>query len=423
MKFLKGLALSLLSLLLFLSLSIFGLAFMLNSTILNPNFIVSEMDRLDISAVVEEFTMEGPGERAPEEFQGAIFSTITKLEPVVKEQVSAAIYPIYDYSLGKSESLDLAYTLRNTALTSDFVASLIDELDLSSLAGEFLGEQLTEQVPEEMEFLVETLDLDDAIAELEPTIKAELVAAADPILDYLLGERQSLSVEISLEPVVESLENTLMEAFLESPEAFSGLLPEEFADLIQTQLADLTPAQLEQYFNTYIGQKLAEVLPSTFVINESMLGTEIPTQIAEALAGAEDALAEARQYVGYFQIVYYGLIGLMVLLIAGIILLKRNVRGATRGLGITFLIYGVLEFAGVFATRNFLPTSLPLPDIPASLQSWLMGLIGDFVAPLQTFSIGLLVGGVVLLIVSFVYKPRVVEEEYAENQGGDYKEE
>ena len=53
MKFLKGLAFFLLTFLLSLSLSVFGLVFMVNSTILNPDFITSELDRLDVSSVVE----------------------------------------------------------------------------------------------------------------------------------------------------------------------------------------------------------------------------------------------------------------------------------------------------------------------------------------------------------------------------------
>jgi len=50
MNFLKGLALSLLNFLLFLSLSVFGFALTLNYTLLNPDFAVYEVDRLDIPA-------------------------------------------------------------------------------------------------------------------------------------------------------------------------------------------------------------------------------------------------------------------------------------------------------------------------------------------------------------------------------------
>ena len=53
MQFLKSLAISLLSFLLFLSLSIFGLAFMLSQTILNPDFVVAELNQLDISSLIK----------------------------------------------------------------------------------------------------------------------------------------------------------------------------------------------------------------------------------------------------------------------------------------------------------------------------------------------------------------------------------
>ena len=57
-----------------------------------------------------------------------------------------------------------------------------------------------------------------------------------------------------------------------------------------------------------------------------------------------------------------------------------------------------------------IPSFLPLHDISPSLQTWVAELYSDLLAPLQTLSLGLLIGGIVLLVVSFVYKPRVVEE-------------
>ena len=55
MKILKGLALGLLGFLLFLSLIIFSSAFTVNSTALSPRFITSEIDKIDVSALTEEF--------------------------------------------------------------------------------------------------------------------------------------------------------------------------------------------------------------------------------------------------------------------------------------------------------------------------------------------------------------------------------
>ncbi len=300
MNFLKGLAISILTLLLFLSLGVFGTVYMLNNTLLNPDFVVAQVDRLDVASLTREVTEGQIGGQLPSEvgfLEEAMYDAIAENEPWLKEQVNAGIYSFYDFLLGKSEKL---------------------------------------------------------------------------------------SMIISLEPLKESLRDSLRQAFMQD---------------IPPELSSLPPAQIEQYFNQYY-QEFSAQIPSTFELDESILPPEIMAQ-----------LMQARQYIGYAQTYYYPLIGFMVLLVILIILLHRSVKGATRGLGITFLIYGILEFAGVFATKNFLPTNLPLPDIPPSLQSWLTGFIVDFVAPMQTFSIGLMAAGAALIIVSIVYpRLRRVEE-------------
>jgi len=392
MKFLKGLALSLLSFLLFLSLSVFGLMFMLNNTILNPDFVTTQLDNLDVSSLTEEVLSEqvSRGE-FPEELGTAIVNTFTKLEPLIKEQVGVATHSIYDYLLGKKPNPELASTLRNTILSREFAVSLVDELDIPSLAGAFLKEQLTQGIPEEMEPLVEYLDkpLDDTLTELEPWIKEQISTAADPILDYLLGESQSLSVVIPLEPVKESLEDNLRQAFLQSP---------------PSELSGVPQATLELYFDeTY--QAFSAQIPSTFEFDESLVGTETPAQIAEALANAETMLGEGREYVAYFQLIYKALIGFMVLLTLGIVLISRQVKGATRELGTIFTTYGVFEYAGILVAKYFSGKQIAqFPLIPPSLQEWLPEFISDFLAPLEMFSLGLLIGGVILIVVSFVYK-------------------
>ena len=291
MKILKGLAITLLSFLLSLSLIVFGLAFMLNSTILNPDFVVSEVDRLDVP----------------------------------------------------------------------------------SLAGELLREQ----IPAEGEFMAESLD--DVIADLEPWIKEQARVAIYSGYDYLLGESQSLSLVISLEPMKERLRDSLWQAFQQSP---------------PPELAGLPPAQAEQYFNEFY-QEFSQQIPPTFEINESLLGPEVSAQ-----------LEQVRQIIGYVQLTYKALIGLILLLILCIILINRQVRRTTRGIGISFLTCGVIEYAGIFFIKRFAPTQIAQFDIPAYLRGWLPQFLDNLLAPLEMFSIGLMAGGVALLIVSFVYKPR-----------------
>jgi len=290
MKFLKGLALAILGFLLFLSLSVFGLALTLNQTILNPGFVASEVNKLDISSLAEEFLAEQIPQAEEAYMVEAVNDTIADLEPWIKEQVSTVIYSGYDYLEGRSQSLSLA---------------------------------------------------------------------------------------ISSEPIKDSLRGNLREAMLQS-------LPPE--------LAGLPPAEIEQYFNEFY-QQIDEGIPSTFELDEALLGVEVLAQ-----------LELVRQGIGYFHIVFNALIGFILLLILLIILTHRQVRGSTRGLGTTFLTCGVLSYAGAFVAKNIAGTQLTQLDIPAYLQAWMPQLVKDTLAPLEIYSIGLAATGVVLLIVSFVYK-------------------
>ena len=389
MKILKGLLLGILGLLLFLSLSIFGIAFMLNNTILNPGFVTTQISRLDMSALAGEVLgMQTANEEFSEELRTALVNTIDKVEPLVKEELNTAVDGTYGYLLGEKESPDLKLILRNTFLSSDFVNSLLEELDLSSLAIGLLGEQLTGGVPAEIEFVVEYMD--DAIAELEPAIKEELSAAVDPITDYLLGESSGFNVEISLKPVVESLREPMKEAVFEQ-------LPPEFEKLPP----DILDQYFEQLFTQFVG-----MVPETYELDETLIGTEIPAQITEALLEAESALEQAREYVNLFQLGYNILIGFMVLLILGIILIHHQVRGAARSLGITFLTFGAFEYAGIFIAKYFDLIPIAQLGAPSFLEEFLSQFLNDFLAPLEMLSLGLLIGGVVLIVVSFVYPKR-----------------
>jgi len=291
MNVVKGLALGVLSLLLFLSLSVFGLALTLNYTILNPDFVISEIDKLDVSALAKEV--------------------------------------------------------------------------------------LAEQIPEGEEFMVGFLD--KVVTDLEPWIKEQVRVVIYSSYDYLLGKSQSLRVTIPLEPVKESLQEPLKEAILES---------------LPPQLEGLSPAEIEQYSNLlYLG--IYQQIPSTFEFDESLLTPEIWAQFQQI-----------RQAIGYFQLGYTLLIVFILLLILGIVLINREVKGATLGIGITFLSYGALWYAGTFVAKHFAGIQMAKLAIPSYLQGWLPQFLDDLIAPLGMFSLGLLVTGAVLIIVSFVYKPR-----------------
>ena len=292
MKFLKGFALFILGTLLFLSLSIFGPAFMLNQTFLNPDFVTSQVDKLDITALAEDI--------------------------------------------------------------------------------------LSQQIPSgEEELTAEALR--ETVADLKPWLKEQTAGAVNTFYDYLEGRSQSLSLVVPLDRVKESLRENMREAFLQSP---------------PPELAGLSPAELEQYFNEYY-QQISQEIPSTFELDESSIPPEVMA-----------TLGQAKQYVGYFNLGYTAMIGLILLLILLIILIHHQIRGSTRGIGINFLICGVFSLAGVLLAKNAAGPLLVQANLPASLQTWAPQLLTDTLAPLQMYSIGLLAAGVVLIIVSFAYKPR-----------------
>ncbi len=382
MNFLKGLALAFLGLLLSLSLLVFGIAFTLNNTALDADFINSQIDQLDIHSLVDEAISEQTAEDDfPEEFRASLDSIIPRIEQYIEEQVGGAIDSVYDYLLGESQDLDLAQILEDTVLNADFIISLLDDLDLPPLVEEFVNERISEEIPQEVAFLLDHIY--EAVTQLEPWIEEQAEAVIPPVLDYLLGKSQSLDIAIPLDTVKETLRDVLWQAFLDSP---------------PPDLAGLPPAQLRLEFNQYF-EEFTQEIPATFDIDQESLDLEI----AQTLDDAEETLGEVREYVGYFQTGFIVLIVLIPLTIAGIILINRNVRSSSRSLGIMFLIYGAFTYAGILIAKNVAESQIP-GDTPAALQSWLPQLMDDSLAPLEMLAIGGIAIGVILLVVSFVYK-------------------
>jgi hypothetical protein len=183
--------------------------------------------------------------------------------------------------------------------------------------------------------------------------------------------------------VKDSLKDNLREAILKSP---------------PPELEGAAPAAIELYINEAY-RYIDEMIPPRFEFNESSLGPEVLAQ-----------LDQVRQYIGYLQLSYKLLIGFILLLILGIILINREVRSATRKVGIIFATYGAFEYLGIFIAKSLMRTQLPQLNIPPPLQAWLPQLLNDFLVPLEIFSLGILVAGVALIIVSFVYKPHQPSE-------------
>ena len=186
MSFLKGLALTFLSLLLFLSLVLFGQAQTLNMTLLNADFVADQINSLDISSLVDEFLDD---EDFPPEFRASLDNSIPAIESWAKEQLTAAIDPTYDYLLGNSQELDLAAILKDTVLNPVGIRSLLEDVDLTALVEDFLNEESALAVPPGGEFLIDYLEtaVMETVGELESWVKDQAASVVEPVTDFLLG--------------------------------------------------------------------------------------------------------------------------------------------------------------------------------------------------------------------------------------------
>ncbi len=458
MNALKGLGLALLGILTSLSLVIFGVAFTLNNTVLNPDFINEQIERLDISAIVDEAITEQLAEEdLSEGIRESLNSILPTIEQHIETEVSGIIDDVYDYLKGESSSLDLGLILEESVLNADFFISLLDELDLPALVEDFVSEQFVENLPEDIEALISDPGeiVADIAADLEPWLRQQAEVVIPPVVDYILGKSQDLNIVIPLDTVREVIRENLWQEistlsteglkdifwesfqqspppelkeilwgyFLESPELaglppdelelyfddyIDGLSGEEVDPYLDEFFAEFSLAELEPEFNQLFDEEIGNNILASVEIDEETIGAEIPADIAEGLADAEETLGDAREYIGYFQSGYWAVIALLLIAIAATILIKRNVRSSSRGLGIMFLIYGVFTYAGILITKNVAESNMP-GDIPTALQSWLPQLIDDSLAPLQMLAIGCSAVGVVLLVVSFIYKRRSAE--------------
>ena len=391
MKVLKIAGLIILSFILFISLTIFGLAFSLNQTILNPDFVTSEINRLEIAPLAEALVAQQLPEELPEDLISVFLDTITRLEPRLKEETNTVIYSVYDYLLGKRESPELASVLRSTFLSSDFIIAVIDEIDIAPLVSIAFEEMPAEKlpIPEEAVAQVAT-GLVEVLSDQEPWIKEQIRNVVDPVADYLVGESESFSVTISIQPLIDNLKDMMREVFLEfPPPPLEGLSP------------DLIEEEFEEFW--------AEAgLPAIIEIDETIFGQEMPSPVGAFVADAEIGLGQAREYVGHFQLWYILIIVFMAVLIAGIVLIHRQVKGSTRTLGIVFLASGLVMLVGGLIGKNIAGEQIvqAMHAAPAQLQVWILQFLVNLLAPLQSLSIGFIVGGTALVVVSFVYKSR-----------------
>jgi hypothetical protein len=119
MNFFKAFGLAVLGVLLFLSLSFFGLMFTIHQTFLDPDFTVAQLEKLDTVSLAKDIIRGQILSQATVPtflpiqtfLTGAVDETITDLKPWLNQQSREITYSFYDYLEGKSQNLSVVIPL------------------------------------------------------------------------------------------------------------------------------------------------------------------------------------------------------------------------------------------------------------------------------------------------------------------------
>jgi hypothetical protein len=378
----------LLSIILFFTLCVFGVAFTVKMTALNASYITSHIDDIPIVEIMEEAEIEGEGDN-PELVQ-MLKDVVENNEVVIKVQITRLVDIVYDYLNGRNETLDLAQALEDSVLAPDFTISMIENADLTPLLEEALSEMLAES---ELPLGLSYEDyIDDIAADIEGWAKEQAAIVIPPVYDYILGQSQTLDVTISLDTFKETLRSNLKQSFLSSP-------PMKYQGLSQSELG--------QTFDTLFEENTAD-MPSTFTLNEEFFASEDGTQTTINFTEAEEALNQSREYISIFNLVFYLLIVFILLLIGGIILIYREVKGSALNLGLVSLIFGIAVLITHATSLRIARDVIIQQDISSSiaLRDWLIQMSTGSLFPLQILYIVFILIGIALLAVYFVCRQR-----------------
>lgn len=176
MRFLRSTLVSLLSFLLFLSLSVFGTVYMLNQTVLDRNFVNTELEQLDIAGILKGTLTQQYGEQIGLQLSqqltqqlgqpvpplgsritAAMDATITDLDPWLKQQMKDVTNSFSDYMTGRSQTLNLRIPLATVkdALKKNLQTAVVQAPELAAApaqvkqaAADSVAQSLVTQLPD-----------------------------------------------------------------------------------------------------------------------------------------------------------------------------------------------------------------------------------------------------------------------------------
>ena len=175
-----------------------GIVITLNLTILNPDFAISELDKLDGYSIISDKVREQIPAEEPH-MVPIVDETITELEPWLRDQTNIALYDIYAYLKGDQE-LNIVIPLEQVRTC---VKENVEQAILESLPPEFEGAShsqiqalLSQAYAEVDKQIPQQIELNEA--SLDPEVTAQLQQARQ-IVGYIeLGYKLLIGLAILL---------------------------------------------------------------------------------------------------------------------------------------------------------------------------------------------------------------------------------
>ncbi|PPD58236.1 hypothetical protein [Dehalogenimonas etheniformans] len=388
MGFLKGLGLAFLSILLFLSVLLLGVGITVNTTALNPGFINDQIERLDIAGIInEEISTDPSANDLPQTVRAFLNTELPAYSEQIKSAVKQANDRLYDYVLGRVDTLDLNSAIGDTVLDPELIYPLADKVDWPAVADELVRKEIAKNGGVDPTFAYLLDYIDDAAVKLDPWIKSTLREIVPPIHDYLLGQTQTLNVSISLEQPAVVLYSTFLDAFNRSP---------------PPQLSGSSAAQKQAAFNNFFFVEVIPSLPAVIDIDPSFFGGA-PQEINQGLADLRTGLGDVRTFVASYWLAFYGLIVLIVLLFGLSWLILRRVEKLLLFSGIILFILGSIGFVSVIVADSII-SGIDFGSVPVAIQTWLPGTVQSVLRPFLFFNIAGGIIGVVAIVSSILIR-------------------
>ncbi|MDD4923568.1 MAG: hypothetical protein PHF74_01870 [Dehalococcoidales bacterium] len=378
----------LLSIILFISLCVFGVALTVKTTALNVSYVTSLVEDIPVTDIIEEALLQGDIEES--EQMDIIIGVIEDNEEAIKERAVMFITDIYDYLNSRSDSINLTQSLGDSVLNADFIISIVEGMDLKPLLKDFIENIITDSgLPAGLSY---SDYVDDIAADIEPWFKEQSVLIIPMSLDYVLGNSDTFEVTVSLITLKDALKNNLKQSFLSSP-------PQEYKGLSQAELA--------QAFDLLFEEASGDIEQS-LTVDEELFASDDGTVITIDTTEFEQTLRDSREGVRIFNIAFILLIVLILLLIAGIILVYRNIKWSALNLGIVSFIFGACLLIFYLSSLRIISEAVAQQEMAAMpvIHDWLIRLSTGALFPLLILLIVFIVIGIVLLVTFFIYNSR-----------------